>query len=133
MVRKTIIFLCLISAYLLQVGHDVIPHHHDHDLVAVEHHHDQHDESHSSDSDEHDGLPHFFAHFIHTPYKISYSTEFEFAQKISLATAFAVTCDPVLLPLPGTVTDSPHPPNYDIPIRSALLSYILPERAPPAC
>lgn len=134
MLRKVAIFFCLLSAYLLQLGHDIIPHHHhhdDHSHVAVEHHHDDHHDSDDQEGDDHADLPELFAHFIHAPYNLAGSTQIDFA-KLTPVT-LAVLTQHFLLPLPDTVESTAHPPDDDFCLHTAILSTSLPERAPPAC
>ncbi len=50
----------LFSAAILIVGHNLVPHHHEFEVEAIEHHH--HDHSHG---DEAMDLNDIFAHFIH--------------------------------------------------------------------
>lgn len=131
MLRKAVIFFTLISAYLLMLGHDIIPHHHHgHDYIELRDvHHD--DPANDDSDDDHSGLPEFFAQYVHVPYQVSSYSGFSLVKsfrEISHAPAESPT---ITLLLPDIVFDSPLPPGdvgkyYCIRIPSLSL------RAPPA-
>ncbi len=60
--KKSLIFLSLLSAYLLMLAHSIIPHHHHESLLeAAEHHQQEQGDHHHHDrnSEGHDHTPHF--------------------------------------------------------------------------
>lgn len=145
MIRKAVIFICLITAYLFQLGHDMIPHHHhddehvavahhhDDDHLAVTHHHHDHPESGNQEKKDHSTLPELFSHFVHAPYNLSGSTQIEFKIKCAqISTDVAIT-RLTLLPLPDVVPQTAYHPDDGSRLTSVLLSHSLPERAPPTC
>jgi hypothetical protein len=73
MLKKTSIFIALLLANLLLLGHDLVPHHHDNhsNTASPLNHASAHNEAHdhnANDNDTHDNLPEFFSHFLHAPY-----------------------------------------------------------------
>ena len=67
MFKKNVIFLSLLSAYLLMLAHSFIPHHHHNNKQEAEHHHqhEQGDHHHHDDTDAED-FNLLFTHFIHS-------------------------------------------------------------------
>ncbi len=135
MIRRTIIFVTVLSAYLLMLGHDIIPHHHhhhhDHDHIDMDVHHDHHADD-SKDESDHNGLPEFFAKFNHAPYQApgKPAISLPFSSQDCSAEFIVVT---TILPSPPDMNvDPPDPPEdvgcfHDVRISSLAL------RAPPAC
>jgi hypothetical protein len=130
MVRKTFIFFTLLSAYLLLLGHDLIPHHHHDDHATAERH--SHDDARDAD-DDHEELPELFSYFVHAPYKApAAGIVIPSAEKQAAAQTADLLPDAIQFHILKTIPVSHHPPN-DEPCHSLLLSSSLPLRAPPAC
>jgi hypothetical protein len=66
MKRKSLSIFCLLLAYIILLGHNIIPHHHHETHSDVIVHHDTH-HMHDIDQDEQD-LGHLFSHFVHPEY-----------------------------------------------------------------
>jgi hypothetical protein len=83
--RKALFLIPVLFAYLLVLGHNVIPHAHESHQHSAQHDHDHSGLAHSAHSDHHGhdeepsdhdqsnpiGLSHFLAHFSHSPYTAS--------------------------------------------------------------
>jgi hypothetical protein len=135
MVRKTLIFFTLLSAYLMLLGHDLIPHHHHGDHPSAEHHqHDDYDDYHDENSDDdHEGWPETFSHFAHTPYSSAAETLVITAPvKQTPVQAIIFLADPLQLHCLKAIPAKHHPPDEER-CHSLLLVESLPLRAPPAC
>lgn len=130
MIRRTIIFVTVLSAYLLMLGHDIIPHHHHHDHVNIEAHHEHHDDS--EDNDDHEGLPEFFAQFVHAPYQAPNNTSVSFVIDYKDYSTDPVNILAAPPAPPGLSVDQPDPPEDVGKIRGSHFSSAS-LRAPPVC
>jgi hypothetical protein len=141
MLRKISMFIAVLSAYLLVLGHDLVPHHHhderaeaiahqQHDAEAAEaHHHHEHESENTAD---HSPLPEFFSHFIHAVYyPVSGNGSVETSVQVKALPCPAITHD-VMRPAAFTIPIAHHPPD-DHPIRQEFLSASRSLRAPPVC
>lgn len=132
--KKLLLSIMMISTYGLILGHSIVPHHH-HDEVSEVTHHEHHDHEHENDADEHEGLPEFFSHFIHslyTPTEI-YTSQQILNENIVKKETYKFLIAFCYWAFLEDIPNSHHPPNKveTYPLQSYLQSLSL--RAPPVC
>lgn len=133
--KKVIILFALISAYVLVMGHSIVPHHH-HDSVEQsahdqEHHNDDHP---IDDCEQHEGLPEFFSNFVHDSHTITEIQTIGKQIEKSLINEFHFICVTINQPGYSTVFfNSDHPPGKPEFPPSLFIFSGRPLRAPPVC
>lgn len=134
MLQRLCFILPLYLAFTIVLAHNIVPHHHDHELEATQHHHHHHDNTRHHDEDENkdNNISYGFEFFHHTGSTIQFiSSQFPIVK--TLGSFQVITFIPLSL-FDVRPCESPHTPVCFSPQKRVYSFLFSPQtflRAPP--